>query len=409
MLRRLASVDGAKVSEARAVEQCVSLMRQHFDAYGVLLAGVDMLEALVASFPYAPMVSEGGIAIALDVTESANQKREAELLFHSLSLLSTTVNALPTNQTVLGSAEALHTLKQVFVGALTHSNLVMMEEDVNVMIGIIKEEVGDPAVSLMLDTGMHELIMKALSMHSEHEGFVSAGLRFLSSLLERDEGQRAIDKKTAEELFAALANIHGANGQVGQQLNELTNKLTEKKIATDEMVIEAIRTYASYYPHLPTRPDLSTHVDKLADELSTYARNDRHADLIQQDDGVTIFLAGLTLVCEMSEFEEQINILAKTTDALGRIERKRAGYVPTSNSEIISRCCVHLQTKYAAAELSEATLGKKKKKENRNKEKEKEEIFFVYLFICLLTTFFFSFFSFLFFFFFFFLLLFLFF
>jgi hypothetical protein len=146
LLRRLASVDGDKVSEARAVEQCVSLMRQHFDAYGVLLAGVDMLEALVASFPYAPMVSEGGIAVALDVTESAYTKRQQELMSHVLQLLSTTVSALPANQSTLGSDEAISTLKHVFVGALTSANMVTMEEDINVMSGVIKGDVGDPAV-----------------------------------------------------------------------------------------------------------------------------------------------------------------------------------------------------------------------------------------------------------------------
>jgi hypothetical protein len=214
-------------------------------------------------------------------------------------------------------------------------------------------------VSKMLNVGMHDLVMKAMSMHPEHEDFVAAGLAFLSSLLERDEGQRAIDKAAAEELFAQLRDVHGNSSAVGQALELLTEKLTERKVATDEMVIEAIRTYASYYPHLASRPDLGSHLEKLAADLATYAKTDRHADLIQQDDGVEVFVGGLTAMCDGAEdFAEQENILSRSTDALGRIERKRPGYVPIGRPEIVERCCVHFRTKYDAAELSEATMGK---------------------------------------------------
>ena len=61
--------------------------------------------------------------------------------------------------------------------------------------------VGDVAVTRLLAMGAHEMMMKALAMHTGDETFVCAALAFLGSLLERDEGQRAIDKEAAEALF----------------------------------------------------------------------------------------------------------------------------------------------------------------------------------------------------------------
>ena len=362
LLSMLAKVDGAKVSAARSVEQCASLMRQHFTAVGVLLAGCGMLDSLISSYAYAPMISEGGISIGLEVLESACTKRQHSLVASALTLLASTVTSLPANQTALSSNEALVTLKHVFGVSLTNNELVTMTSSTNVLTGTTLGDVGDVAVTRLLAMGAHEMMMKALTMHTGDETFVCAALAFLGSLLERDEGQRAIDKEAAEALFQTLRDIYGENGAVFDALTEATAKLSATKVATDEMVIEAIRTYASYYPHFPTRPDLASHLDKLANELAIYAKNDRHADLIQEDDGLNIFMGALALMGDEipdveNEFVERENILARTSDAIGRIERIRPGTRPVERVEVVQRMLVHLRVRYMMGDLSEASLG----------------------------------------------------
>jgi hypothetical protein len=362
LLSNLAKVGGAKVSEARGVEQCVTLMRQHFDAYGVLFAGCDMLDSLVSSYPYAPMISEGGIAVGLEALETACTKRQGFVVKSALSFLTSVVDSLPANQIALGSTEALSSLKRVFLLAISSNDHPTMTSTTNVLTGTTVGETGDAAVTRLLEMGAHAMMMKALGMYSDDEIFVCAALAFLGSLLERDEGKRAIDKDEAEQLFQTLRAIYGETGAVSDALNEASVKLSATKAATDEIVIEAIRTYASYYPHMPTRPDLATHMEKLSNELAIYSKNNRHADLIQQDDGANVFMGGLALMGDElpeveGEFVERENVLARSTDALGRIERTRPGNRPASSPEIVKRMLHHLRARYSMGDLAESSLG----------------------------------------------------
>jgi len=360
LLKNLATVDGQKVSDARSVETCVSLMRQHFEAFGVKLAGIDMLNEVVSSFRYTPILSEGGISMALDVL-SAEGSKGGELVERDLTLLLSIVVALPANQAWLaGSDDSMSIIyKQGFLSSLSSSNYGLMAMSTQVMVGCVEGETGDPAVGRLLGMGVHEVMMRALRMHSGNVAFVVAGVALISSLLERDEGKRTIDKEEALALFGHLQEVHAESDVVTAACVGAGEKLSSTKVATDETVIEAIRTYAAYFPHLLERPDLASHLEQLSIDLSTYAKNINHAILMHADDGTEVFLSGLEVVGDVVtyDFQEREMILARSTDALGMIEKEREGYRPLTNPIAMERMMSHLRGRYDMGDLSEATLG----------------------------------------------------
>ncbi len=379
LIKNLALVDASSIAGCRGIESVVSVMRQHFDAPGVLLAGTVFLGRICEHCPSAPMIAEGGFSVLFDVlgacykngrilkvwgkesasTGGAGDASVGRVVFQTMTALKICGSAMPSNHVELGKTDSLMKVKSVAVGALSDEELLTLTAEIFASAVSADGKEGDAICDRMCSTeiGIPQFMLTALSAHPEYADFALVALALLERLLSVDSGRQAIDSDRLASIIEDLIAVNGESSDVGACAVSLRDSESSVQAATPETVIETLRTFGSYVPHMPERADLAPHVLKYSKDLAAFSHTPSHADLIMADNGVESLLACLDLVSGLDDFDEKEEILAKSTETLSKLEETRSGYRAASNPQAVGAMLDNLRNNMRFGKLCEYSLG----------------------------------------------------
>ena len=376
--KNMCVVDAKGTSNGRGIEAIVSIIRQHFKAPGVVLEGVSILGILCENYPSAPIIVEGGCTLLFDVLDkcfkhgsivaswdddsnkvgSVGDASVSRIVFQTMNALKICVSAMPSHRSALSQHKSLLTLKSVAVGSLADEEILTLSAEVFTTAASIDGNDGKETRALMCgaDLAIPKLIMTALGSHPEFLSFTAAALRLLELLLKDENCCQTIDFAYLAEIVEDIITVHGGTSDIGLKAISLRDGESMSHKATPEAVIETLRTYASYVPHMPERPDLASHVLKYSKDLAQFSNTPDLADLILADNGVDAIISCLKLVSELSDFDEKESILSNSSEALSNVENTRVGYKASTNPTAVTAMLDNLRNNMKFGKLCEYSL-----------------------------------------------------